>query len=132
MLPTVVFVFLLALWTYELLAENPVPDSVKRVIPVEWRFWLAKSLHVCAYAVLTILAGLLPVPRVYFWLVIALLFLHGIATEVGQTYVAGRHGSIRDVLLDWAGVVLGVLVLWPMGRLRPRPGEKLYPMRYSR
>jgi VanZ family protein len=113
-----VFLFFLALWTYELLAENPVPESVSRAIPDEWKFWLAKGLHVAGYAFLTVLAGLLPVPRVYFWLVIAFLVLHGIGTEVGQTYVSGRQGSVRDVVLDWAGVGLGLLALWALRRLR--------------
>jgi VanZ family protein len=117
-LPFAVFVFFLGVWTYELLAENPVPESVSRAIPDEWKFWLAKGLHVVAYAVLTVLAGLLPVPRVYFWLVVAFLVLHGVGTEVGQRYVANRHGSLRDVILDWAGVGLGLLALWVLKRLR--------------
>lgn len=110
-LPFVLFLALLGLWTYELLAENPVPGWLSRAIPNEWKFWLAKGLHVGAYAVLTLLARWLPVPRVVFWLVIAGLLLHGIGTEVGQSYTANRHGSTRDVLLDWAGVGLGLLIL---------------------
>lgn len=116
--PFAVFLFFLALWTYELLAENPVPESVSRAIPNEWKFWLAKGLHVAGYAFLTVLAASLPVPRVVFWLVIALLVLHGIATEVGQTFVSGRHGSIRDVLLDWVGVGLGLAALWLLKQVR--------------
>lgn len=111
MLPFALFLFFLGLWTYEVLAENPVPADVLRLIPVEWRFWLAKGLHVVAYAFLTVLAFWLPVPRVVFWLVIAGLLLHGIATEVGQTYTANRHGSARDVVLDWIGVGLGLLIV---------------------
>jgi VanZ family protein len=122
-LPFAVFVGFLALWTYELLAENPVPESVSRAIPNEWKFWLAKGLHVAAYAFLTVLAGLLPVPRLVFWLVVALLVLHGIATEVGQTFVAGRHGSLRDVVLDWVGVGLGLLVLGLLRTMR-NPGRR--------
>lgn len=110
-LPLGVFLFCLALWTHELLAENPVPDSVKQRIPVEWRFRLAKGLHVGAYAFLTVLAGWLPVPGKLFWGVIVLLVLHGVAGEIGQTFVDGRHGSTRDVLLDWAGIVIGLVVL---------------------
>jgi VanZ family protein len=110
-LPVAAFLVFLALWTYELLAENPVPEAVSRAIPDEWKFWLAKGLHVAGYAFLTVLAALLPVPRWCFWAVIAGLLLHGVGTEVGQTYVSGRHGSFRDVLLDWAGIACGLLVL---------------------
>ena len=123
-LPFAAFLFFLAVWTWELLAENPVPDPVKRAIPDAWKFWLAKSLHVCAYAFLTVLAGLLPVGREYFWGAVALLLLHGIGGEIGQTFVNGRHGSVRDVGLDWVGVVLGLVALqvgkWVFGgRSRP-------------
>jgi len=118
-LPFVVFLFFLGLWTWELLAENPVPDSVRQLIPNEWKFWLAKGLHVAGYAFLTLLAWFLPVPRVIFWLVIAGLLLHGIATEFGQTFVSGRHGSIRDVLLDWVGVGLGLGAIEFWKRIRP-------------
>lgn len=115
-LPFAVFLLFLGAWTWELLAENPVPAEVSALIPNEWKFWLAKGLHVFGYAFLTILAAFLPVPRLYFWLAVAFLALHGIATEIGQTFVNGRHGSIRDVLLDWAGVGMGLgvvsLVRW--------------------
>jgi VanZ family protein len=122
-LPFAVFLFFLALWTYELLAENPVPESVSRAIPNAWKFWLAKGLHVAAYAFLTVLAGLLPIPRLFFWLVVTLLVLHGVATEFGQTFVAGRHGSLRDVILDWVGVGLGLLVLGLLRTMRT-PGRR--------
>lgn len=119
LVPFAVFLFFLAAWTYELLAENPVPDSIKDRIPLEWRFWMAKGLHVVGYAFLTLLARLLPIPRMYFWLVILFLLLHGIATEVGQRFVAGRTGSLRDVILDWCGVLLGLILL---GLLKLRQG----------
>lgn len=109
--PFVVFALVLGAWTWELLAENPVPPEISELIPNEWKFWLAKGLHVVGYAVLAVLAAVLPVPRLYFWLVIGFLALHGLATEVGQTFVTGRHGSVRDVLLDWAGIGLGLGVV---------------------
>jgi VanZ family protein len=119
-LPIAVFLFFLALWTYELMAENPLPSWVSQAIPREWKFWLAKGLHVAGYAFLTLLAAWLPVPRTLFWLVIAGLLLHGIGTEVGQTFTANRQGSARDVVLDWVGVGLGLLVLAGAKRLRRR------------
>lgn len=121
-LPFVIFVFFLGLWTWELLAEKPVPDSVMRLIPVEWRFWLAKGLHVFGYAFLTVLASTLPVSRKFFWGVIAMLVVHGIATEYGQSFVSTRTGSFRDVMLDWAGVVLGIAFVLVIDQFRHPPG----------
>jgi VanZ family protein len=122
-LPFAVFVFFLGLWTWELLAEKPVPDSVMRLIPVAWRFWLAKGLHVAGYAFLTVLAAMLPVNRMYFWIVIGGLVVHGLATELGQTFVNGRTGSFRDVLLDWAGIGLGVAVVLVFDQIRSSGGR---------
>lgn len=127
MVPFVVFLAFLALWTYELLAENPVPASISSAIPQAWKFWLAKGLHVGAYAFLTLFAAWLPVPRIVFWLLIAGLLLHGIATEVGQAFTANRQGSLRDVLLDWVGVGVGLLIYAAVRRVRSiysRPTEK--------
>ena len=73
---------------------------------------LAKSLHAGVYAFLTVLAALLPVRRRYFWAAVVVLLLHGIGTEIGQTYVPSRHGCVRDVLIDWTGIGLGLLFLW--------------------
>lgn len=115
-LPVGLFLFFLGLWTYEVLAENPVPEAVSRAIPNEWKFWLAKGLHVAIYAFLTVLAYWMPVPRVLFWLVIVGLLVHGAGTEFGQTFTANRHGSLRDVALDWVGVAVG-LALLQVGRL---------------
>lgn len=106
-MPFALFLVFLALWTYELLAENPVPASISRAIPDAWKFWLAKGLHVGAYAFLTLLAVWLPVHRSVFWLVVAGLLVHGIGTEVGQWFTTNRQGSIRDVLLDWRALAWG-------------------------
>jgi VanZ family protein len=123
-LPFAVFLSALGAWTYELLAENPVPESVRRAIPAGWSFWLAKGLHVGAYAALTVLGGLLPVSRTAFYGVVGLLVLHGVAGEVGQTFVPGRTGSVRDVALDWAGIGLGLLAL---GLARAAGGRRAAP-----
>jgi VanZ family protein len=107
--PLVTFLLFLGLWTWKLLEPNPVPEEVTRGLSVGVKFLLAKSLHVGAYAFLTVLAGLLPVRRPYFWLVIVVLVLHAVGTEIGQSFVRNRSGSVRDVLIDWAGIGLGLL-----------------------
>jgi VanZ family protein len=112
-----VFAIVLALWTWKLLSPNPVPESVSSLISGDWRFWLAKSLHAGAYAFLTLLALTLPVPRYWRWYFVGLLAFHGAMTEVGQTFVPNRSGSVRDVLLDWLGIALAS-ACWPWLRKR--------------
>jgi VanZ family protein len=111
-IPFVVFLTFLGLWTWKLLEPLPVPESIERQIPIDLKFWLAKSLHAGAYAFLTVLATFLPVRRPYFWLAIGVLLLHGVGTEIGQTYIPSRHGCVRDVIIDWVGISLGLVVLW--------------------
>jgi VanZ family protein len=119
-IPFVLFIGFLALWTYELLTPNPVPEWISNLIPDEWKFNLAKGLHVAGYAFLTLLAAFLPIPRLYYWLVVAGLFLHGVGTEVGQSYVEGRHGSVRDVVLDWLGVGICLVIIEIVHQIRPK------------
>jgi VanZ like family len=105
------FLLFLGLWTWKLLEPNPVPEVVRSGIPADLDFWLAKSLHAGAYAFLTVLASFLPVRRSYFWAAVVVLALHGVGTEIGQTYVPNRHGCVRDVVIDWVGIGMGLLVL---------------------
>lgn len=109
-----VLLLLLCLWTWKLLEPQPVPEALSAKLKGETRLVAAKSLHACGYFTLTLLAVTLPVPNRWRWFFAALLALHGVATEIGQTYVPGRVGSVRDVLIDWAGAALGVVVwrLW--------------------
>ena len=77
--------------------------------PTSSSFWRSRCTP--AYAFLTVLAATLPVRRPYFWAVVIVLAMHGVGTEIGQTYVPGRGGSKRDVAIDWVGVGLGLLTL---------------------
>jgi VanZ family protein len=75
------------------------------------KFLVTKSLHVAAYAALTVLSALVPMNRGR-WLLVVFLVLHGMGTEYGQTFVEGRSGSWRDVGLDSLGITLGVILTW--------------------
>jgi VanZ family protein len=110
------FLLFLGLWTWKLLEPSPVPERVAGEIPTDLKFVLAKMAHAGAYAVLTVLAAWLPVRRPYFWAVVAVLALHGVATEMLQHAMAlGRTGKVADVLIDWAGIGLGLLALRRFG-----------------
>jgi VanZ family protein len=112
----------LGLWTWKLLEPYPVPEIVSAQLQGEVRFVAAKGLHACGYGFLALLAVTLPVRNEWRWCFAALLALHGVGTEIGQTYVPNRTGSVRDVLIDWAGVALGVLV-WQTARWLRRPAS---------
>lgn len=108
-----VFVGLLMLWTWKLLEPYPVPESLRDEIAAAGAsFFLAKSLHIGGYAFLTVLAGTLPVPRYWRVFLIGLLAWHGAVTEVLQAVLPfNRTGRFADVLIDWAGITLGVVAL---------------------
>ena len=116
------FVVVLSLWTWKLLEPYPVPEEISEgLAKVGLKFAAAKSLHVVGYAVLTILAVTLPLPRHWRYFLAGLLALHGVATEIGQLFVPNRTGSVRDVLFDWCGVALGLLLVRIWNRPRHPP-----------
>jgi VanZ family protein len=111
------FVLFLALWTWKLLEPQPVPESLRGELGVDWAFFLAKTLHGGAYAFLMVL-GAFAFPRHQWW-VFGFLLLHGVGSEIGQTFVPNRHGCVRDVLIDWAGIAGGCVVMWRATRRKP-------------
>ena len=72
-----------------------------------------KIAHLCEYALLGVLLCLLL--RAYGlgmrWLPVLLGVAYAIGDEVHQTFVPGRLGTPVDVLIDTAGVGLGVLAV---------------------
>ncbi len=117
------YVVLLAVWTWLLLKPQPVPESLVGGLaffdPEMLLFLLAKATHFTVYAGFAVLGGWLVRGR---WLAVALVF-HGAASELGQWIGAHhfdtkRHGCVRDVLIDAAGVLVGTFLV---RRFRPRP-----------
>jgi VanZ family protein len=107
----VLWSLLLAAWTAALLRPEPV-QAAAVVLPEQAEFPVSKLLHVSAYAVLAALTVLLrPLGRGR-WLLLALLSLHGAGTEYLQQFVELRTPSVRDVLLDHLGIVLGAAAAW--------------------
>lgn len=79
---------------------------------------LRKSAHLTEYAVLAVFLynALKPVGNPYwsrkaaFWTLLA-SGSYSITDEFHQLFVAGRHASLFDCLMDTAGAILGLLVL---------------------
>jgi len=44
--------------------------------------------------------------------------LYAATDEFHQTFVPSREGCLRDVLIDSCGAVIGLLLLWALGRWR--------------
>ena len=113
-----VFIPMLLLWTWKLLDPHPVPEQMQEFLSFwDWLpFLLAKCLHISGYAFLTVLA-LIWVPT---WrgkiAAVVFMLLHGIGTEIGQTYVPNRVGSVKDVAIDSTGIFIGVMAMRWMTR----------------
>jgi VanZ family protein len=114
---------LLTGWTVALLRPEPV-RLAKAVLPEKAEFPAAKLLHVSAYALLSGGAVLLrPLGRCR-WLLLVLLSLHGMGTEYFQQFVELRGPSVRDVVIDHMGIVLGAAAVWLGNRWRVGASEK--------
>ncbi len=104
-------------WTAALLTTYPVQVG-QGIAPPGLYFPTAKLLHVGAYAFLTVFISWLPLRR-WRWLLLAFLSLHALGTEFFQQFVPGRTGKAADVLIDHAGLFLGVALTWK--RWLPKP-----------
>ena len=75
-----------------------------------------KSAHMFLFCVLAILSSLLaytyPI-RIVFRDISAFVFSYVYASfdEIHQLYVKGRSGSIKDVLIDSVGILIGILIV---------------------
>jgi hypothetical protein len=77
-----------------------------------WDLVLRKIAHFCEYAVL----GALLVRATRREPVAAVLgVLYATSDELHQHFVRGRHAAVRDVLIDAAGVLFGVLAARRIG-----------------
>lgn len=105
----------LAVWTWLLVEPYPVPEEILKLFTGAdvLKYLAAKTLHLLGNTYLTVtLAAWVPRRRRPLVLALSLIMAHGMATEIIQTFVPNRTGRALDVLIDWAGVWLGVLVGW--------------------
>jgi len=110
---------LLAALTVGLLSPA-APKVVSAALPPGLSFYVGKSIHVGAYALLACLVCWLPVRRSVRVALCVGLVGHGALTEYLQTLVEGRTGQLSDVGLDTIGVLLGLAVGLFVRRLRDR------------
>ncbi len=84
-------------------------------------FFLRKAAHIFEYAVLAILLfnafsrsfekkQKQPSFKTVVFYVFLISFLYAVSDEFHQTFVFGRSGNIKDVLIDSVGIILGIIV----------------------
>lgn len=86
-----------------------------------------KSAHLTEYAMLALLlwrAVRKPIrndPRPWRWreaaIAVIIVFAYASTDEFHQIFVPSRTPMVSDVFIDTSGAVIGMLVLWSLGRL---------------
>jgi VanZ family protein len=107
------------LWAGLIFGLSSVPDLGTGL--GTWDLFLRKIAHFCEYAILGALllralgrgeivlgTGFILSPRL---LSIAAGVAYAATDELHQHFVPGRHAAVRDVAIDAAGVLAGVLLL---------------------
>ena len=87
-----------------------------------------KGAHVSEYGLLCLLIWRArrltgsPIPVGWSWATASeslwLAVLYAATDELHQTFVPTREGCLRDVFIDSSGAILGLFLLWRLGRLR--------------
>ena len=91
------------------------PEEVKKNIIEELQFIVRKSAHFIGYMILGILASglILQYENINkkYPLAFLICVIYAISDEIHQLFVPGRAGQIRDVLIDSAGSLLGIILV---------------------
>ena len=91
------------------------PEEVKVNIIEELQFIVRKSAHFIGYMILGILASCLILHyeniNKKYPLAFLICVIYAISDEIHQLFVPGRAGQVRDVLIDSAGSLLGIILV---------------------
>ena len=91
------------------------PEEVKVNIIEELQFIVRKSAHFIGYMILGILASglILQYENINkkYPLAFLICVIYAISDEIHQLFVPGRSGQVRDVLIDSAGSLLGIIIV---------------------
>ena len=98
--------FPVVLWAGLIFGLSAIPDLGTGL--GTWDLALRKIAHFCEYAILgALLLRALGRPAV----AVAAGIVYAATDELHQHFVAGRHAALRDVAIDAAGVLAGVVLL---------------------
>lgn len=91
------------------ITNNETPNNEKEIIVKNSSFYIRKIAHITEYLILGFLMlNLLKqysVTNIYY--AIGLSILYSCTDEFHQLFISGRSGSIRDVLIDSIGILIG-------------------------
>ena len=97
------------------------PEEVKVNIIEELQFIVRKSAHFIGYMILGILASglILQYENINkkYPLAFLICVIYAISDEIHQLFVPGRAGQVRDVLIDSAGSLLGIIIVMAFEKL---------------
>ena len=91
------------------ITNNETPNNEKEIIIKNSSFYIRKIAHITEYLILGFLTFNLlkqySVTNIYY--AIGLSILYSCTDEFHQLFINGRSGSIRDVLIDTIGILIG-------------------------
>jgi len=91
------------------ITNNETPKNEKEIIVKNSSFYIRKLAHITEYLILGFLMFNLlnqySVTKIYY--AIGLSILYSCTDEFHQLFISGRSGSIRDVLIDSIGILIG-------------------------
>ena len=91
------------------ITNKETPNNEKEIIVKNSSFYIRKIAHITEYLILGFLIFNLlkqySVTNIYY--AIGLSILYSCTDEFHQLFISGRSGSIRDVLIDTIGILIG-------------------------
>ena len=91
------------------ITNNETPNNEKEIIVKNSSFYIRKIAHITEYLILGVLIFNIlkqySVTNIYY--AIGLSILYSCTDEFHQLFISGRSGSIRDVLIDSIGILIG-------------------------
>ncbi|MCK4967879.1 MAG: VanZ family protein [Candidatus Aenigmarchaeota archaeon] len=98
-------------WCGVIFYFSNTPD-LKSNLPVWLDFIFRKIAHMAEFMVLFyLLARAMCWKKKFLWLAVILSIFYACTDEYHQQFVLGRHCSIRDVLIDTLGILIGYELL---------------------
>ena len=91
------------------ITNNETPNNEKEIIVKNSSFYIRKIAHITEYLILGFLMFNLlkqySVTNIYY--AIGLSILYSCTDEFHQLFISGSSGSIRDILIDFIGILIG-------------------------